>query len=317
MTRNSDSFGLVVKEVTQESPKRLRVSGVVEGDRIYRADVVELESANGRRITACVQSIRIRKKRVDSADPGDEVTLTLPGLKKDDIHEDDRLRRSQLGGWKKIALEEKTEFPVNVMLLKKASRRYVRLSPENRNLRPIKIVALILAVFALFFSYRWILTLFRAGFTGFRAANTVLAAVFALVPAVMTVAVSYSVCNSAARRHICFDKTPVKFSGSGIELSYRSGTAVIRSEICFADIDSIEYYPRFGCLKVNAPVRLTKLKNGEVVGTKYESSPEKAFQVFFLIYIDNDLFMRTLSERSGVAIETVGSGKPEVDGARF
>lgn len=313
---NSDAFGMTVKDVGLQSPKRVRVTGIVEGDRIYRGDIVEFDSPHGK-VTACVQSVRDGRKRRTSADPGEEVSLILPGVKKDRVEVGMRLGRSKLGSWRQVDFNEETELPVNVLLLKKAKHRYVRLSSDYRALAPVRIAAFIACVISAFFAIRKIVELVRTGHNDIRLLGGILFSLCALVCAAGLLWICVSICRRFARRHICFDKTPLKLKTDRIELSYRSGSATYRSDILYSDIDSIEYYPRYGCVKINAPVRVAKLKNGEIIGTMFERSSEKAFQVYFLIYMDNDLFLRSVSERSGVPVETIESARPDVDGARY
>ena len=313
---NPDAFGMTVTDVGLQSPKRVRVTGVVEGDRIYRGDIVEFNSPQGK-VTACVQSVRDGRKRRTSADPGEEVSLILPGVKKDRVEVGMRLGRSKLGSWRQVDFNEETEIPVNVLLLKKAKHRYVRLSSEYRALVPVRIAAFAGCAVSAFFAIRKIVELVRAEHNDIRFLGGILFSLCVLTGAAVLLWACISICKRLARRHICFDKTPLKLRTDRIELSYRSGASVYRSDILYSDVDSIEYYPRYGCVKINAPVRVAKIKNGEIIGTKFERSSEKAFQVYFLIYMDNDLFLRSVSERSGVPVETIGSGKPDVDGARY
>lgn len=307
----SEAFGMTVAEVGMHSPKRLRVTGVVEGDRLYRGDIVELGA-----LTACVQSIRDGRKRLTSADPGEEVSLILPGLKKDSVSPGMRIGRSKLGSWRRIDLQEETELPVNVLLLKKAVRRYVNLCSENRMLIPVRIAVIVISLLAVILTVRrtFLLTSPEYGFGPVAGIAVLLGTV---IPAFLLVALALVVCKRMVRRHICFDDTPIRLRDDRIELSYRSGNATVRSEVFYSDIDSIEYYPRYGCVRVNAPVRITKLRGGEILGTKFERSSDRAFQVYFLIYMDNDLFLRWVSERSGVSVETFGAMKPDVDCARY
>ena len=313
---NADAFGMTVKDVGMQSPKRIRVTGVVEGDRIYRGDIVEFSSPQGT-VTACVQSIRDGRKRRTSADPGEEVSLVLPGVKKDRVDVGMRICRSKLGSWRQVDFNEEAELPVNVLNLKKARQRYVRLSPENRALAPVKIAAIIACVCSVLFALRRVVDLVRTEDNDFKLAAGLLVSAAVVAGAAAFLWLCIEVCRRFSVRHICFDKTPLKLKNDRIELVYKSGSAVFKSEVFFGDIDSIEYYPRYGCVKVNAPVRITKMKNGEIIGTKFERSPEKAFQVYFLIYMDNDLFLRSVSERSGVPVETIEAAKPDVDGARY
>lgn len=313
---NSEAFGMTVKDVGLQSPKRVRVTGVVEGDRIYRGDVVEFSTSDGK-VTACVQSIRDGRKRKTSADAGEEISLVLPGVKKDMVEVGMRLNRSKLGSWRQVDFNEETELPVNVLLLKKAKSRYVRLSSDYRALAPVRAGAFVLCVIAAFFSLRKIIELVQTESNELRLFGGILFSVCILAGVAILFGGCISACRRFARRHICFDKTPLKIMADRIALSYRSGSSVYRSEVLFSDIDSIEYYPRYGCVKVNAPVRVAKIKNGEIIGTMFERSSEKAFQVYFLIYMDNDLFLRSISERSGVPVETIESARPDVDGARY
>ena len=307
---------MTVKDVGLLSPKRIKVTGVVEGDRIYRGDIVEFDTADGK-VTACVQSVRDGRKRRTSADPGEEVSLVLPGVKKDRVEVGMRLSRSKLGSWRRVDYNEETELPVNVLLLKKAKYRYVRLSSEYRILAPVRIAVFAACMLSVVLALRKIVALVITEDNGFRLFAGVFSSVCVLAGAAVLLWICVSICRRFARRHICFDKTPLKLKTDRIELSYRSGASVYRSDILYSDIDSIEYYPRYGCVKVNAPVRVAKIKNGEIIGTMFERSSEKAFQVYFLIYMDNDLFLRSISERSGVPVETIGSGRPDVDGARY
>ena len=313
---NTDAFGMTVTDVGLQSPKRVRVTGVVEGDRIYRGDIVEFGTNEGK-ITACVQSIRDGRKRRTSADPGEEVSLILPGVKKDMVNVGVLLGRSKLGSWRQVDFNEETELPVNVLLLKKARNVYVRLSAEYRALAPVRIAVFIACLFAAFFSLRKIVSLVLTEHNGLKLMGGILFSACVLAGMAALLWVCVSICRRFAMRRICFDKTPLKLKTDRIELSYRSGQAIYRSDILYSDIDSIEYYPRCGCVKINAPVRVAKIKNGEIIGTKFERSSEKAFQVYFLIYMDNDLFLRSVSERSGVPVETVESGRPDIDGARY
>ncbi|MBR6772817.1 MAG: hypothetical protein IKM29_05450 [Clostridia bacterium] len=311
-----DAFGMTVAEVGLQSPKRLRVTGIVEGDRIYRGDIVEFCTAQGK-VTACVQSVRDGRKRRTSADPGEEVSLILPGVRKDSVEAGMRLCRSKLGSWRRVDHNEETELPVNVLLLKTARNRYIRLSSEYRALAPVRIAVIIVCALTALLAIRRIVSLVATENNGIRLYAGLFFSACVVLGGTALIWSCIVICRRFARRHICFDKTPLKLKMDRIELSYRSGAATYRSEVMFSDIDSIEYYPRYGCVKVNAPVRVAKIKNGEIVGTMFERSSEKAFQVYFLIYMDNDLFLRSLSERSGVPVDTVGSARPDVDGARY
>ncbi len=312
----AENFEMTVKEVGMLSPKRLKITGVVKGDRLYRGDVVELISDSGR-TTAFVQSIRIGRERLTSADPGQEVSIILPGVKKENVAQGARIVRSELGQWRAVDRDEEIEIPVNVLLLKKARRVYTALSPENRILRPVKLEILLACTVTLVLAVCQLVRAVAGGSDDIRVFVAVLRFFVVASLVVLLMWVCVKVCARLARRHIFFDSTPVKLLPDRIELSHREGSSVLKSEVLFSDIDSIEYYPRQGCVRVNAPVKISKEKNGEVIGTKFESSAEKAYQIYFLIYMDNDLFMRSVSERSGVEIETLGTVKPEMDGARY
>ncbi|MBR4941896.1 MAG: hypothetical protein IKZ19_07860 [Clostridia bacterium] len=315
MTKGQN-FEMTASGVGAISSKRLRISGTVRGDRLYRGDIVEIDTPNGK-FTACVQSIRDGRRRLTSADPGEEVSLILPGLKKEYVCEGSVITRSKLGNHRYADFDEEIELPVDVMKLKKARRRYVYLSAENRLLLPIKItvvaVCLLFTVFAVRRVFGFVYS--NPDQTGILTALGVLLCI--VVPAIALMGISLTACRTMVMRHVCFDNTPLKIKNDRIELVYRKGASVYRSEVFFGDIDSIEYYPRYGSVRVNAPVRLAKIKNGEIIGTKFERSEEKGFQVYFLIYMDNDLFMRSLTERSGVPVETFETEKPDVDCAKY
>ncbi|MBE6937392.1 MAG: hypothetical protein E7460_02400 [Ruminococcaceae bacterium] len=310
------NFGMRVTEVGMQSPKRLRVKGTVSGDRLYRGDILEIHTEEGV-LTACVQSIRDGRKRLTSADPGEEVSLILPGIKKDRVSPGAEITRSKLGSWRRIDFSEETELPVNVLLLKKAVRRYVNLCSENRLLIPVRIAVVVISVLLIGITVRRTLPLMDPAYGTLGPVAGIAVLLGAVIPSVMLAVLALIICRKMVRRHICFDNTPLRLTGDRIELSYRSGGATVKSEVFFSDIDSIEYYPRWGCVRVNAPVRITKHKNGQILGTKFERLTDRAFQVYFLIYMDNDLFLRSVSERSGVAVETVGTARPDVDGARY
>ena len=313
---SSDTFGMTVKEVGMQSPKRVRVTGTVEGDRIYRGDIVEIASSGGV-VTACVQSVRDGRKRKTSADPGEEVSLVLPGVRKEQAEVGTRIQRSSLGSWRQVDFNEEREIPVNVLNLKKARYRYIRLSPENRVLAPFRAVTVAVCVLCAVLALLRIVSLVRTEDNDLRLAAGIMLSAAVILAAAVFIWFCVAACRRIAARRICFDKTPLRLRTDRIELSYKSGNAVFKSEVFFGDIDSIEYYPRYGCVKVNAPVRISKIKNGEIIGTKFERSTEKAFQVYFLIYMDNDFFLRSVSERSGVPVETVEAARPDVDGARY
>ena len=175
------------------------------------------------------------------------------------------------------------------------------------------------ALLALFLIYRWTLTALSARTALGPGLDVTVALIAAAALAALTVFVTFRLGRRAALRR--FFTGPARLTAEGLEIDGRPEESrngeLIRSEIAFADIDSLEYYPRLGCVRIGAPVCMTKFRDGAVVGTKYENSPERAFLTCFLVYIDNELFMRELSRRSGVPVETVSAGRPDADGTRF
>ena len=312
MNGNANLCGFTVSDVSRISKNRIRVTGTVGDTTIYRTDALQSSSTG---ICARVQTIRKDKKRIDTALPGETVTLTLPGLKKRGISPGEILVRNeaQLSDNR----SETKRYDVDLALLVKARRSCLRLSFQKHFLIPLVLLMIFLAVLLGVFAFSVLVQMPIYEKMTFRIILFSLDILVAVFVGIMGILFCDRFLKHSAEKHSTFGKKPLELTSDSLILTYSQGTSEIKSEINCCDIDSIEYYPRYDCINIYAPVYLTKFRNERIVGTKVEETPEKAFQTVFLVFVDNDGFLRDLSERSGVPIETVSSERPSIDGASF